>query len=124
MNIKISTIPHKEQRYPTCGDYFNDGDSVQFKISQMDNQDYEFLVTTHELIEHHLITKKGIKIEDIDAFDKNFEEKRSATNESEPGDDKRAPYYQEHQIATGIERVLAAILDVDWTEYEEAIDDL
>jgi hypothetical protein len=36
---------------------------------------------------------------------------------SEPGDDPRAPYYREHQFASGMERLMAAELGIDWQQY-------
>ena len=42
------------------------------------------------------------------------------TEDSEPGDDRHAPYFHEHQIAAGFERMLAALLGVDWEAYCQA----
>lgn len=119
----IDTIPHKLQRYDTVGNYFEEGNETFFEVSDMQNPDYEFLVALHEQVEYFLVKKSGIKIEDIDAFDIAFEiqrEKGLHTDE-EPGDDKRAPYYFQHQVATGIERIVAALLGVDWEAYGEAV---
>jgi hypothetical protein len=40
-------------------------------------------------------------------FDKAYEAKRKPDDDSEPDDDLKAPYYRQHQTATGIERLLA-----------------
>jgi hypothetical protein len=48
-----------------------------------------------------------------------FEARR--TNDDEPGDDIKAPYRKQHCIATGVERMLVASLDMSWKEYEDAI---
>ena len=53
-----------------------------------------------------------------------FEKARKKGNEDEPGDDPRAPYVVQHCIATGVERILAALLGVSWKRYEEAINRL
>jgi hypothetical protein len=42
------------------------------------------------------------------------------TADSEPGDDIHAPYYKQHQLATSVERMLTAELEVDWNAYEAA----
>lgn len=42
----------------------------------------------------------------------------------EPGDHTAAPYQREHSVATGVERILAALLDVKWKEYEAKVDSL
>jgi hypothetical protein len=38
--------------------------------------------------------------------------------EGEPGDDRSAPYYKQHQIATRMERQMAYEMGIDWNEYE------
>ena len=43
---------------------------------------------------------------------------------AEPGDSPDAPYHKEHVFATKIERLLAKEFDVDWREYEAAINSL
>lgn len=114
-NIVVKSVPHKKQRYNTCGDYFNKGGEMHVRISRM-NADHEFLVLVHELVEWYLTNKKGVTIEQIDAFDMAFE--RDRKDDSEPGDDPAAPYYDEHQIATKIERELADYLAIDWAKYD------
>lgn len=123
MNVEIKTIPHKEQRYDTCGDYWKDGKINRFRVSKM-NDDYEFLVVIHELIEAHLAKKRGIKWKDIDNFDKKFEAARKPDNVDEPGNDAAAPYKKEHRFAENIERQVALELGVDWFEYEKVVEKL
>ena len=91
-------------------------------MSELSSPDREFLIAVHEMLEQYICKKRGIKIEDINAFDINFEEERKKglhTPEDEPGDDKNAPYRREHFFATNIERQLAAELGVDWADYEK-----
>jgi hypothetical protein len=122
MEIVIMTIPHKEQRYETVGDYWKGlGGSTQIRVSDMDNADYEFLVALHELVEQKLCEKRGIKEEDITAFDIEFENNRAEDDDSEPGDDPMAPYKKEHLFATGIEKLVAAELGIDWKTYDEKV---
>lgn len=125
MQIVIQTVPPESQRYATVGDYFFDENGVrQIRVSDLGNPDFEFLVALHELVEQHLCQKAGIPDEAIDRFDKEFEAHRHPDNDDEPGDDKEAPYYAEHQCATAIERVVAAMLEVDWKDYEARINSL
>lgn len=77
------------------------------------------LVAIHELCEWAICDAKGITIKAIDAFD--LGEGRGL---KEPGDHPHAPYYHGHQIASGIERILAAELGVDWQSYCRHIDEL
>lgn len=122
MHIVIKTIPHEKHRYETCGDYFWDSDgTIQIRVSAMGNEDYEFLVALHELVEAHLCKKRGITDEVITRFDEGFEAVRPADDVSEPGDDPSAPYQNEHCFATAVERMACAALGVKWAEYEKAV---
>lgn len=127
MKLVIETIPHDQHRYETVGDYWRDPDgTIQIRVSDMGNWNYEFLVALHELVELVLVEARGIPFSAIDAFDKKFESERAAGKHGtdEPGDDPRAPYRDEHCMATGIERAICAALRIDWKKYEEAINAL
>lgn len=119
MNISIKTIPHSKQRYNTVGDYWENGDTWQFRISKM-KDDYEFLVVIHELIEAYLTKKRDIKWKDIDKFDKEWL-KMKDIGDIEPGNNNKAPYYKEHRFAENIERLIAHELSIDWFKYEREI---
>lgn len=125
MRISIRTIPHSQQRYPTVGDWIWDknGDLI-ICISDMGNKKYEFLVALHELIEVMLCKERGITQLEVDDFDIAYEAKRNYGDFSEPGDDPKAPYYNEHQFATCLERLMALELGVNWKEYDEKVSSL
>jgi len=124
MNIICKTIHHSEQRYPTVGDWYWEGDVLHIRVSKMSDWRYVFLVTAHELVEVALCKFNGVSQEKVDAFDFDFEAKREEGNADEPGDSPDAPYRLEHCIATGIERILAGFLGVVWSEYENEINSL
>ena len=148
MKITIETIPHTEQRYPTVGDWYftRDGqivdgmfgvDELVIRVSQLGDWREELCIALHELVEVAMATKNGITVAQVDAFDKAYEAARqqkldAAKTEAEqdlllidePGDDPLCPIKREHCIATGIERILAAELGVDWKPYEEKIEHL
>ncbi len=125
MNIKLVTIPHEEQRYPTVGDWVVNGDNLYISVSKMDDPRYELLVAVHELVEVLLCKERGIPQELVDKFDMEYEASRSEWDTtSEPGDAASAPYRKEHFFATSIERLLAAELGVDWKKYEAAVEAL
>ena len=44
--------------------------------------------------------------------------------EDEPGDDPAAPYKREHFFATNLEALMSGELGVDFSTYEEAINEL
>lgn len=125
MKITIETIPHDQHRYSTVGDwYFDDKGDLTIKVSQLSDWRRECLVAVHELVEVLICKHDGVSQESVDSFDKNFEAHRHPDNEDEPGDEPTAPYVKQHCIATGIERLLAANLGVNWKEYEQELNDL
>ena len=125
MNIHIKVIDHKKQRYPTVGDWYYDGNGdLQIHVSKMKDCRHELLVAVHELVECLICDANNIDQTDVDKFDMEYEHNRKPGNDSEPGDDIRAPYYHEHQVASGVERILAAELDVNWDEYTKEVNGL
>ena len=125
INLEIKTIPHDQHRYTTAGDYWDEGDKEVFRVSDMGDWRYEFLVAFHELIEKTLLRIKGVDLADVDAFDIQYEIDHAGHDiDNEPGNDPQAPYYREHQCATGLERTMAALMGVDWQAYERALEAL
>lgn len=124
MNIEAKTIPNDQQRYPTVGDYYDEDGVKKFRVSDMGNEDYAFLVFVHELIEEHLTRRRGLMEQEIVAFDLMYENERlegKHSDEDEPGFDSRAPYQKEHTMATGIEMLLAGHMGIDWNAYNETV---
>lgn len=122
--IVIKFIPHKQHRYDTVGDYYESGQigTVHVEVSEMFDRRYEFLIAIHELIEMCLCDVSGISNKQIDDFDigwKDFEDRFG-----EPGNDPKAPYYEQHQTAMRVEKELAEQMGVNWQEYEKFIDSL
>lgn len=128
LDIELKTLPHSEQRYPTVGDWkFGNTSKIEYLdilVSDMKNPNFEFLVAIHELIEAWLCKNAGISDESVTAFDTEYENKRQEGDFSEPGDSILCPCYKQHQIATGIEKILAAELGVNWKEYEDTVNSL
>lgn len=125
MHVNIKTIPHKQHRYPTVGDWYTDGNGVQqIRVSEMTDGRYERLVAIHELIEQVLCDCAGVDEADVTAFDVAFERNRLYNDQSEPGDDVKAPYHRQHQIATAIEMLLATEMGVDWEAYHKEVNGL
>ena len=74
LQINFKVIPAREQRYPTCGDYWCDEDGVwQFRVTRMGNLFYEILVLIHELTEWAMCEVIGIREPEIKKFDEMFE---------------------------------------------------
>lgn len=127
MNINIKTIPHKEHRYPTVGDWWFEKDgTLQIRVSKLGNWRYEALIVVHELVEVLICKHARVTQKQVDKFDMMFENEREQGlhGDEEPGDDPDAPYKFQHGIATGVERILAVMLGVCWRKYEMAINKL
>jgi len=119
---KIEAIHHAGQRYNTVGDYWTPYPSrLNIRVSAMGNDEYEFLIIVHELVEAMLCHFRGVSYAEIDAFDNNFQ---SHDDISEPGNDPMAPYHREHTFATQIEKLCAAELGVSWDHYCKAVAEL
>lgn len=97
-------------RYATAGDYVGDDIMVFNQI----NDDYNFLIAIHEFVEKYLTEREGIKETDILAWD-------LTCKDDEPGANPDAPYYHQHLQAEIIERMLAAMMHIDWIKYEQEI---
>lgn len=119
LDIEIKTIPQKEQRYVTVGDYFKDGEKDCFRISDCGNRKYEWMIAIHELIEKALCEHAGITNAEIDAFD--FKQKGL---DEELGDELDSPYRDQHCYATAAERMLCAAMGISWKEYDQFLCDL
>lgn len=117
-DIGFKVIPHNEQRYETAGDYFEDADDWQFRVSALDNADYEFMVLIHELIEWHLTQRRGLSEPEIAAFDMAHPEL------DDPGADKRAPYHKEHMFSLKVEKMLCKFMGLDWSAYDDSFENL
>lgn len=127
MKITIVTVPHAQQRYETCGDwhYNKDTQEINVVVSEMGDWRKEFLLAMHELVEAGLCMYAGITNETVDAFDMKYEANRDLKDLiSEPGDDPKAPYRQQHFYATTLERSLSVQLDIEWEQYEKDIQSL
>lgn len=127
-SVTIEVIPHKDQRYPTVGDWqWDENGNLKISVSDMDNWKYEMLVALHEMVEVLLCKDRGIRQVDVDRFDVQFEREREEGMQSadaEPGDSPDAPYRKEHFFATNLERLLAAELKVDWNDYDRTVMEL
>jgi hypothetical protein len=134
MKIDFQIIPHKRQRYDTCGDYFFVRKVLNFRVSKMSDDRYPILVFLHEMIEFFMCRLAGVKMKDIDRFDMEYEKWRGGADTNpapcgcrfyeEPGDDPHAPYHLQHQTATQCEKIIAKALGVNWKDYNDEVEGL
>ena len=119
MKITIETIPHSEQRYPTCGDWvWGPNDELTIRVSELGDWRKEAAIGIHEAVEALLCKNDGVSQTAVDQFDLDF------AGDGEPGDDRRAPYYEQHGEATEHERMLIQALGVPWVELCAAVEAL
>ncbi len=125
LKFDCETIPNNKQRYPTVGDYATDIFGVtHFKISELENWKYEFLISIHEIIEKFLCKAAGVQEIDIDTFDIKYEKERPENDFSEPGNSEEAPYHRQHLVASYVENLLLRELGLNSIEYEKVINSL
>jgi hypothetical protein len=82
------------------------------------------LVVIHELVEVLMCKANGVSQKSVDDFDIEFEKNRKKGDVSEPGDEKDAPYFLQHQLATMIELMVSRQMDVSWDDHADAIEAL
>ena len=111
--IVIQVVPHKNQRYDTAGDYWEDGHTWHFRISDMGDWESELLCAMHELTEKILCKRRGIRDSVIDKFDTS----KFAQKLADPGLSKKAPYHKEHMAGMFVERFLCRELDKSWNKH-------
>lgn len=124
--VSIKIIPHREQRYPTAGDWIWDpytGD-LQIRVSATADWREAISVAIHELVEATLCIQRHVNPDLVDSFDMFFEKNRKDGDDSEPGDDPRAPYYDEHQVATNVEHIVTTALGLHWNTYNDHLGEL
>ena len=115
MNISIKTIPQKEQRYKTIGDWwFTEQGDIEIRVSDLGYWRLEAIVYIHELVEILLCKHKGITQKQVDDFDMS----EYGLSLEEPGLDPKAPYFEQHAIALQVEELLYPPLGVNVDEFE------
>jgi hypothetical protein len=118
--IVIEVIPHKDQRYPTAGDwqFHPELDGLRIRVSDTGDARSNMLVALHEMVEALLCREHGVSGDVVDAWDMG-----PGAEMDEPGDDPSAPYHVEHRVADVVER-LVAIEMISWQQHERNIEKL
>jgi hypothetical protein len=119
LRISIETLPQELQRYKTQGDYYKDADGIwRIFISEMKDVRSEIALALHELFEFGATDFKGIKEEDITAFDLNH------LDSNDPGSLHDAPYNSEHMDATKVEKIYCKNVGLSWKEHNKNMDEI
>jgi hypothetical protein len=112
MRIFIEVKPYSAMRYPTLGDWYEDGHGAKIDVADLGDWRMNLLVAVHEMVESALCEHRGIAEEVVRAFDE------AHLDADDPGSLADAPYRAEHMFAESLERQIAAELGVDWDVYE------
>lgn len=126
LDINVKTIPHKNQRYDTVGDYWElHHGKLEFRVSECEDVYYEAAIFLHEFVEYFLCKANGVSVAVIDKFDIEYEKNRDPNDTtSQPGDDPESPYREEHRFAENLERLFIQELGIDWNEYDKSVNDV
>lgn len=118
MDIHIKVIPESEQRAEVNGaDWFwDDKGDLQVRVSPMSDWRREVLLGIHEAVEAVMCKHNDVSQKSVDDFDLEYD--KTHTFDLNAGDDPAAPYVREHCVATAIERILCAELEVNWLAYD------
>jgi len=110
--ISLQVLKPEIMRYETVGDWYEHkiiGPIIA--VADLGNDDQNFLILAHELIEWYLCKKTGVTEKEVDVYDK------AHLEDDDPGLNQDAPYHKQHMTAFGIEVMLAGLLEVNWNEY-------
>lgn len=118
MHVEIRSVPHADQRYDTLGDWYMGWRAFQIVVSRHADWRVIACLAIHELVEALACRYAGVGEQTVDKFDKGFE------GADEPGDDPRAPYYEQHQLATAIEIQMVHSLGMTWNYYCEKCEEI
>jgi hypothetical protein len=123
VKITIETKPIKQIKNSQAGDWiWLDNGDLEITMPYELEWRERILVGIHELIEAVLCQHDGVSEKDVDEFDAIYESQRIKGDNSEAGDSILAPYRKQHLLSTGVEKILAAELNVDWNRYESNLD--
>ena len=115
--MRFEIIPHKRQRYDTCGDWYLDAlGELVITASECADLRSSVAVLVHEAVEAMLCIEADVTPEDVDAWDVNWD------GDGEPGDHPMAPYHTQHRIATCCEAAVAASLGLSWPDHERNLE--
>lgn len=129
MEIHIKTIIIEKMRISgSLGDYWYDSDGVlQIRVADLGDEFMEKSICVHEIIEEALTKKRGLLEPDIQAFDEYHDmriKQGLVSPEKEAGYDENAPYRNEHTFCDSVERMMFAMANIPWSDYEEKVNSL
>lgn len=121
MNIRIEVIdPALHRPGITGADWtFDDKGDLLVRVSKMSDWRFEMVLAIHEAVEAVMCKHNGVTQAMVDDFDIPYHNAHEI--DLNAGDELDAPYRHEHCLATAIERIMAAELDVPWKTYDDEV---
>lgn len=121
MDINIKIVPPSEMRPEVDGVdwHWDEKGNLQVRVAPMSDWRRETLLAIHETVEAIMCKHNGVSQQSVDDFDQEYD--KTHPTDCNAGDDPAAPYKREHCLATAIERILCAELDVDWQSYDDEL---
>jgi hypothetical protein len=118
MDIIIKVIDRKEMRPGmTVADwYFDENGDCQVRVEHLSDWRREVALAFHEAGEAVMCKHSGVTVEEVDKFDRPFEEAHDGV--TNVGDKQGAPYRRQHNAATAMERILTGFFDICWEDYD------
>ena len=128
MKIKVKFKSLEDIRNNQLGDYFYDEEgTLVFHIADTGNEFYNKLILIHEICEEATTKQMGITEESISEFDHYFELKRNqglVGENEENGYARDCNYRNQHTLSDSIERLMCAMTNTPWVDYEYHINNL
>jgi hypothetical protein len=101
--------------------YVDPKGDLQVRICPMSDPRMEIALALHEAFEAVLCLHDGVTVKQVDEFDKQYDLDHEDDNDIEAGDDPKAPYRVQHSLATAVERIYVAHVDLSWREYDDEL---
>jgi hypothetical protein len=127
VNISIKIVPNKmipARKGFTGADWWFDADgNLEVRVAhEVGDWREQTLLAIHEATEAAMCKHLGITVAQVDEFDSKYQAEH--TIDLNAGDEVDAPYKVPHNYATAIERILAGVLQVDWSPYDSRLSKL
>ena len=107
----VNCVPHRLQRYDTCGDWYSISGVQHITISKMDSADKEIETALHEMYEWYLCETEGVAERVVDEWDNSHPEL------DDPGSHPDCPYRSQHLRALKISKIAVEGMGYNWREY-------
>lgn len=123
MDIHIRVLPKEEMRPEVDGaDWFWDANgNLQVQVGPMSDWRYEIALAFHEAFEACLCKNNGVKQQDVDKFDMEYDKAHPDRPDLNAGDETDAPYVAEHNYATIVDRLFIGACGLKRKPYDDEL---